>query len=317
MWSHHTHYLRTHPITRQSTFRRAVTTGQKVFPMKEILTICFFLIQIYISVKQLLNIPSAYEMNALSFWESKEGYRTIGYSTTEYALKHENVQRFLHATDQHYDLILAEQYYQDAFLMFGHKFKAPIVSICKSRYSINQYNTITEFFSATFGWNTYFDSMFGSFGAWAHVPHELYIVPDRMNFWQRLKNVYFCLLDKYARHNVYIPQQQALADKYFAHLPSNFTEFLKLQFGLNFVHIWLAGPRPTLEELGRSVSVILQNSHAPMSSVKPNVPGIIDVGGIHITPANPLPGKIKTFLDDARHGAIYFSFGIHLKRTLN
>lgn len=160
-----------------------------------------------------------------------------GYSTTEYALKHENVQRFLHATDQHYDLILAEQYYQDAFLMFGHKFKAPIVSICKSRYSINQYNTITEFFSATFGWNTYFDSMFGSFGAWAHVPHELYIVPDRMNFWQRLKNVYFCLLDKYARHNVYIPQQQALADKYFAHLPSNFTEFLKLQFGLNFVHI--------------------------------------------------------------------------------
>lgn len=70
-------------------------------------------------------------MNAISFWDSKEAYRTIGYSTTEYALQHANVQQILHAEDKHYDLILTEQYYQDALLMFGHKFKAPIVSICK------------------------------------------------------------------------------------------------------------------------------------------------------------------------------------------
>lgn len=71
----------------------------------------------------------------------------------------------------------------------------------------------------------------------------------------------------------------------------------------------MAGSLPTLEELARSVSVILQNAHAPMASIKPNVPGIVDVGGIHIAQVQPLPDEIKTFLDEAEHGVIYFSFG--------
>lgn len=69
-------------------------------------------------------------MDDLSFWDSKEGYRVIGYSTTNYALKHPSVQRLMYADDQQYDLILVEQYYQDVFLMFAHKFQAPIISIC-------------------------------------------------------------------------------------------------------------------------------------------------------------------------------------------
>lgn len=76
-------------------------------------------------------------------------------------------------------------------------------------------------YAATFGWNTYFDSILGSFGAWAHVPHELLVVSDRMTFWQRFQNMYLCLMDKYYRHYEYLPQQQALADQYFAHLPGN------------------------------------------------------------------------------------------------
>lgn len=69
------------------------------------------------------------------------------------------------------------------------------------------------------------------------------------------------------------------------------------------------GPHPSLEELGRNVSVMLQNSHSPLAFVKPNVPGIIDVGGIHIKPPNPLPADLKQFLDEAQHGVIYFSLG--------
>lgn len=61
--------------------------------------------------------------------------------------------------------------------------------------------------------------MFGSFGAWAHVPHEMLAFPDSMTFWQRIQNVYYCLYDKYLRHVEYMPLQQALADKYFAYLP--------------------------------------------------------------------------------------------------
>lgn len=69
------------------------------------------------------------------------------------------------------------------------------------------------------------------------------------------------------------------------------------------------GPLPTLEELSRSVSVILQNTHSPMTSVKPNVPGIVDVGGLHIGPPKKLPQDIQKFIDEAKQGVIYFSLG--------
>lgn len=253
-----------------------------------------------------LKVSSIYQLHDMSFWNTKEMYRVSGYSTTQYALNHSNVQKLLYADDKHYDLILVEQFYQDAFLMFAHKFQAPIISICMS-YTFLVFSIVNcHIFAATFGWNTYFDSMLDSFGAWAHVPHELLVVPENMNFWQRMKNVYFCLLDKYARHYVYMPEQQVLADKYFAHLPGkdNFTNLL-LKLSVYFI-----GPHPSLEELSRSVSVILQNTHTPMVVVKPNVPRIVDVGGIHIRPPKPLPSDIKQFLDEAKHGVIYFCLGI-------
>lgn len=75
--------------------------------------------------------------------------------------------------------------------------------------------------------------------------------------------------------------------------------------------MYLLEPRPSVDVLSRSVSVILQNEHTPMNVVKPNVPGIIDVGGIHIKPVQPLAADLKKFLDEATAGVIYFSFGKH------
>lgn len=73
-------------------------------------------------------------------------------------------------------------------------------------------------FLATLDWQTHFDSMLGSFGAWAHVPYEMSLFSDQMTYWQRLQNVYYCLWDKYLRHYTYMPQQQELVDKYFDYL---------------------------------------------------------------------------------------------------
>lgn len=66
-----------------------------------------------------------------------------------------------------------------------------------------------------------------------------------------------------------------------------------------------------MEELSRSVSVVLQNAHVPMTSIKPNVPGVIDVGGVHIAPPKPLPEDLQKFSDEATNGVIYLSFGKH------
>lgn len=71
----------------------------------------------------------------------------------------------------------------------------------------------------------------------------------------------------------------------------------------------MVAPQPTLVELSQSVAVMLQNTHAPMNTVKPNVPGIVDVGGLHITSPKPLPKDLRKFLDDPTTAVIYFSFG--------
>lgn len=84
-----------------------------------------------------LNLPGTFDLHDMSFWTTKEMLRLVGTSTTEYALKHPNVKELLYGEKKHhYDLILTEQFFQDAFLMFGQKFKAPIVSICKCMFFI-------------------------------------------------------------------------------------------------------------------------------------------------------------------------------------
>lgn len=47
-----------------------------------------------------------------------------------YALESPNVQKLIHSTDQHFDVIINEDFFGDSFLMFAHKFKAPTITIC-------------------------------------------------------------------------------------------------------------------------------------------------------------------------------------------
>lgn len=68
------------------------------------------------TVKTLIKSTDIFKLSELTFWQTKELYRIVGYVTSEHALKHPDVQRLLHADNLHYDLILTEQYYQDALL---------------------------------------------------------------------------------------------------------------------------------------------------------------------------------------------------------
>lgn len=52
--------------------------------------------------------------------------------SADYALTSANVQAFLKRTDQQFDLVINEEFFHDSYLMFGHKFKAPIVTISMS-----------------------------------------------------------------------------------------------------------------------------------------------------------------------------------------
>lgn len=56
-------------------------------------------------------------------------YWNVGLTTTKFALENPNVQQFIEQDDSVFDLVISEQFYQEAFLMFAHKYRAPIVTI--------------------------------------------------------------------------------------------------------------------------------------------------------------------------------------------
>lgn len=65
----------------------------------------------------------------------------------------------------------------------------------------------------------------------------------------------------------------------------------------------------------RKISLILVNIHKSTSRPRPQMPGIIQVGGAHIKPPKALPQNLQDFMDQAEHGVIFFSLGAYLQSS--
>lgn len=46
---------------------------------------------------------------------------------------------------------------------------------------------------------------------------------------------------------------------------------------------------------------------------RPIMPGTVYIGGAHIKPPKPLPNDLQKYLDESKHGVIYFSFGTYVQ----
>ncbi|XP_061391167.1 UDP-glucosyltransferase 2-like [Musca vetustissima] len=75
------------------------------------------------------------------------------------------------------------------------------------------------------------------------------------------------------------------------------------------------GNFPTLKDMMKNVSLVLVNGHFSEGPIRPNVPALVEIGGIQVKDVpDPLPKDIADFLDGANeHGAILFSLGSNLK----
>lgn len=51
--------------------------------------------------------------------------------SADYALSTENVQSFMNRKNLTFDVVINEEFFHDSFLMFAHKFNAPIITISK------------------------------------------------------------------------------------------------------------------------------------------------------------------------------------------
>ncbi|SPP79043.1 2-hydroxyacylsphingosine 1-beta-galactosyltransferase [Drosophila guanche] len=66
---------------------------------------------------------------------------------------------------------------------------------------------------------------------------------------------------------------------------------------------------PSVGELAKNTSLFFVNQHYSLSGPKPLPPNVIELGGIHIQQAKPLPADLQRILDNAEHGVILISWG--------
>uniref|UniRef100_A0A1I8PFT0 UDP-glycosyltransferases domain-containing protein n=1 Tax=Stomoxys calcitrans TaxID=35570 RepID=A0A1I8PFT0_STOCA len=71
---------------------------------------------------------------------------------------------------------------------------------------------------------------------------------------------------------------------------------------------------PPLEEVYKNVSLVLTNHHFSQGPIRPNVPALLEIGGIQIKEQpDPLPEDLAKIMDSAKHGIIYFSLGTNVQ----
>ncbi|XP_055379870.1 UDP-glycosyltransferase UGT5-like [Condylostylus longicornis] len=227
-------------------------------------------------ILETFNAQSLFDLTSLRTIDFAKMLEVIGTKTTEYALQNVEVQNLINNTETKgkFDLLLVEQFFQEAFLPLATKYEVPVISV------------------ATFGYANYISQIMGVITPYSHVPHGWLSYDDKMNFYERITNTALSVYDDFFREVIYFPQQDELVKKYYSHLKLNI---------------------PSVSKLEKNISLILLNSYIPLINPRPEVPGMIAVGGVHIEEPKPLPSDIKKFLDDGEKGVIYFNLGTNVR----
>ncbi|XP_077294108.1 UDP-glycosyltransferase UGT5-like [Arctopsyche grandis] len=67
--------------------------------------------------------------------------------------------------------------------------------------------------------------------------------------------------------------------------------------------------RLSFNDLTKRISFVLVNSHPSIGIARPLLPNTIEIGDYYIKDPEPLPEDLKTILDSAKEGVVYFSMG--------
>lgn len=244
------------------------------------------------SVVLLVPIDDIFNLKYSSDWNNVFLFYRAGLISTEHAFNDAKVQQLIQSENVHFDVIVLEQFNHDAFLLFAHKFKAPIITI------------------ATLGHADYLDHAMGLITPWSHVPHNMLTYTDQMSFTQRCYNMALSLLDTVLRRYHYMPKMQQLADTYFIS-----SDGLCFRFGsvcaksilYNEISIFTE-TKPSILELEKNIAIRLVNSHTTTSHPRPSMPGLVNVAGVHIRPPKPLPADIQVNQVLFRHLFSYIHF---------
>lgn len=145
---------------------------------------------------------------------------------------------------------------------------------------------------STFGASKWTTDLVGTPSPPSYVPNAMLGFTDKMSFVQRVGNTLVAIFDYLYVDFVYLPKHNKIYKEIF---PNSKT---------------------SMSNLRKNTSLVLLNQHVSLNYPRPYNPNMIEVGGLHVNRvAKPLPANIKSLLDNATDGVIYFSLGSNIKST--
>ncbi|KAE8749856.1 UDP-glycosyltransferase-13 [Frankliniella occidentalis] len=172
-----------------------------------------------------------------------------------------------------FDVVFTEIFGSDCFAAVAHKLKLPLISVVTA---------------PDFPW---MHERVGSIDNPSYIIAGMEPFAGRMNFLQKITNVFMCLYNKYM-HKVYVND------------PSD-----------PVVREFFGQDTPAIAELIKNTSLIMVNSHVSVNPARPVNPNVINVGGLHLKDARPdrhgagMDPDLRKWMDGAEHGVIFFTLG--------
>ncbi|KAI5711279.1 hypothetical protein M8J75_015672 [Diaphorina citri] len=209
-------------------------------------------------------------------FELLDQFTSITCTAVEFQLNSTAVQNFIKYIDKEkpkFDLVLYEDIPYPAFLGFLPKIGHPPLVSM-----------------LTLSVPCAFDFSFGNVCNPSYVPEVWMGFSDKMTFFERLQNYLFVFVTHYWIKTRVINGQTELARKYFGHTG-----------------------KPSLEEMTRNRTLLLITSSWLYQFPRPVFPNTIHVGPTHIGDTKPLPEDLRTWIEGAEKGVIYFSLGSNMR----
>ncbi|VVC33706.1 UDP-glucuronosyl/UDP-glucosyltransferase [Cinara cedri] len=192
----------------------------------------------------------------------------------EKVLPAKNLQDFVLSESYSFDLVLIESFYQEYTVTMGHKFGAPVVCITSTLIQPT---------------NSHWIGLPTTFSYLLDVRTRS---SDRKTFHERLKSTMIGFIQVYLERFLYVPAQTGYMDKYFRYKNHE--------------------SRPSIGVMLANVSLTLVNGDVSVGAPRPYLPGVVEIGGLHLPVPKRLPDSLRRYVESAVDGVIFISFGTYV-----
>lgn len=202
------------------------------------------------------------------------GMWEFGYVVSEMAFNSEGFRKLMsYPNDFKFDLVITDYTFGVPLLGFLDKFGYPPV-VGVTAFSVPHY--------------TY--HFVGGHNQQSYVPHHMINYGTQMNLWERIWNYYSYFLENAYLKYVLYPKLNTLMKEHFKN-PN----------------------LPSIEDLGKRMSLALVNTHFSVETVEPLPANVIPVAGLQIRDPKPVEKDVEAFINAGKKGSVLFSLGTNMK----